>query len=324
MLRRNARLRREYIYRKSLEGKERTHFERKKLLRQALEGELGTSRGERGPSGADGNAGARTRKRFGGGLISFFLQRPEGKPIPTELRGDEAALREELALEDSVSGAAAGSSRAARDDEYARAGEADPKAGRGPSQLPPLSPSRRLIWPLYKVENQSIALPAGAPDHVARPVQPAHRLLQGAQAGHSQRPASEPRQPGKGRPGCPQNKQPVPRRVRLICSMPAPSLEPLKGDVGAGGRVPHRRLHRHRGGPRAPRRAGRHGAVPPAVWPHGVLWPGQRGAAARPQGALETFFHLNKLIFYCMATADASRVRPSSSGARAEMTNLFI
>ena len=38
MLRRNARLRREYLYRKSLEGKERTEYERKRAIRQALEG----------------------------------------------------------------------------------------------------------------------------------------------------------------------------------------------------------------------------------------------------------------------------------------------
>ena len=38
MLRRNARLRREYLYRKSLEGKEREEYERKRKIREALEG----------------------------------------------------------------------------------------------------------------------------------------------------------------------------------------------------------------------------------------------------------------------------------------------
>ena len=38
MIRRNARLRREYLYRKSLEGKEREEYERKRKIRQALEG----------------------------------------------------------------------------------------------------------------------------------------------------------------------------------------------------------------------------------------------------------------------------------------------
>ena len=39
-IRRQARLRREYLYRKSTEEQERTTYERKKKLRVALEGEL--------------------------------------------------------------------------------------------------------------------------------------------------------------------------------------------------------------------------------------------------------------------------------------------
>ncbi|KAL0377736.1 UNVERIFIED_CONTAM: U3 small nucleolar ribonucleoprotein IMP4 [Sesamum radiatum] len=61
MLKRNVRLRREYLYRKSLEGKERLLYEKKRKIREALE---------------------------------------EGKPIPTELRNEEAALRQEIDLED--------------------------------------------------------------------------------------------------------------------------------------------------------------------------------------------------------------------------------
>lgn len=38
MLRRHARLRKEYLYRKSLEGKERELYEKKRKIRQALEG----------------------------------------------------------------------------------------------------------------------------------------------------------------------------------------------------------------------------------------------------------------------------------------------
>jgi len=38
MLRRNARLRREYLYRKGLEGKEKAEYERKRLIREALAG----------------------------------------------------------------------------------------------------------------------------------------------------------------------------------------------------------------------------------------------------------------------------------------------
>ncbi|GBG83504.1 hypothetical protein CBR_g37218 [Chara braunii] len=61
MIRRNARLRREYLYRKGLEGKERAIYEKKRKIRQALE---------------------------------------EGKPIPTELRNEAAKLRDEIELED--------------------------------------------------------------------------------------------------------------------------------------------------------------------------------------------------------------------------------
>ncbi|KAI5648738.1 hypothetical protein M9H77_34743 [Catharanthus roseus] len=61
MLRRSIRLRREYLYRKNLEGKERLLYEKKRKIRQALE---------------------------------------EGKPIPTELRNEEYTLRQEIDLED--------------------------------------------------------------------------------------------------------------------------------------------------------------------------------------------------------------------------------
>ena len=60
MIRRTNRLRREFIYRKSLEGKERELYEKKRKIRECLE---------------------------------------EGKAIPTELRNSEAELRKELALE---------------------------------------------------------------------------------------------------------------------------------------------------------------------------------------------------------------------------------
>ena len=41
MLRRNQRLRKEYLYRKGLEGKERAEYERKRQMKRALEGERG-------------------------------------------------------------------------------------------------------------------------------------------------------------------------------------------------------------------------------------------------------------------------------------------
>ncbi|KAK1316911.1 hypothetical protein QJS10_CPA05g00822 [Acorus calamus] len=84
MLRRNIRLRREYLYRKSLEGKERLLYEKKRKIREALE---------------------------------------EGKPIPTELRNEEAALRKEIDLEDDQTAVP----RSHIDDEYAYASEKDPK-----------------------------------------------------------------------------------------------------------------------------------------------------------------------------------------------------
>eukprot|EP00939_MAST-03C_sp_MAST-3C-sp1_P000274 g274.t1 len=60
-LRRHVRLRREYLYRKSLEGKERVAFEKKAAIREALR---------------------------------------EGKAIPTELYHEEASLRHDIELED--------------------------------------------------------------------------------------------------------------------------------------------------------------------------------------------------------------------------------
>ena len=61
MLRRQVRLRKEYLYRKSLEDQERTIHEKKKKLKRALD---------------------------------------EGKPIPTELRRDESELRKMMQFDD--------------------------------------------------------------------------------------------------------------------------------------------------------------------------------------------------------------------------------
>lgn len=72
------------MYRKSLEGKERLHYEKKRKIREALK---------------------------------------EGKPIPTELRNEEASLRREIDLEDENLAVP----RTNIDDEYAHAAEKDPK-----------------------------------------------------------------------------------------------------------------------------------------------------------------------------------------------------
>lgn len=84
MLRRNIRLRKEYLYRKSLEGKERLIHEKKRKIREALE---------------------------------------EGKPIPTELRNEEADLRRIIDLDDEQTAA----QKTDIDDEYANANVRDPK-----------------------------------------------------------------------------------------------------------------------------------------------------------------------------------------------------
>eukprot|EP01116_Phalansterium_solitarium_P022011 TRINITY_DN7104_c0_g1_i1.p1 TRINITY_DN7104_c0_g1~~TRINITY_DN7104_c0_g1_i1.p1 ORF type:complete len:290 (+),score=94.62 TRINITY_DN7104_c0_g1_i1:32-901(+) len=61
MMRKNARLRREYLYRKSLEGKEKDAYEKKRKIKRAIE---------------------------------------EGKPIPTELVNEEPKLSKEIAMDD--------------------------------------------------------------------------------------------------------------------------------------------------------------------------------------------------------------------------------
>lgn len=65
MIRRNVRLRREYLYRKSLEGKEAVVYEKKRMVREAL---------------------------------------ANGKSIPTELRKEEEKLRGEIAWDDERTG----------------------------------------------------------------------------------------------------------------------------------------------------------------------------------------------------------------------------
>lgn len=61
MIRRNARLRSEYIYRKSLEGKEKQMYEHKRAVQKAMD---------------------------------------EGKPIPTELKRESDKIMNEIDLDD--------------------------------------------------------------------------------------------------------------------------------------------------------------------------------------------------------------------------------
>ncbi|KAK9826789.1 hypothetical protein WJX81_000933 [Elliptochloris bilobata] len=109
MIRRNARLRREYLYRKSLEGKERAEYERKRKIKEALD---------------------------------------EGKPIPSELRREERELRRQVELEDDNTAVP----RTHVDDEYAHAGERDPKllitTSRDPSsRLTQFAKELKLVFP---------------------------------------------------------------------------------------------------------------------------------------------------------------------------------
>ena len=109
LLRRNARLRKEYLYRKSLEGKEAEQYEKKRKIRKALE---------------------------------------EGKPIPTEVRAEEASLRLEIALEDDNTAVP----RTHIDDEYANAGAIPPKVlittSRDPSsRLAQFAKELKLVFP---------------------------------------------------------------------------------------------------------------------------------------------------------------------------------
>lgn len=115
-IRRQTRLRKEYLYRKSLEGKEKAAYERKQQIRNALQ---------------------------------------EGKPIPTELRGEEGNWRHEINLEDDIT---------ARphnhiDDEYGLAGTRDPKVcvttSRDPSsRLKQFMKEVKLIFPNAQAVNR--------------------------------------------------------------------------------------------------------------------------------------------------------------------------
>ena len=91
MLRRNARLRREYLYRKSLEGKERAEYERKRAIRQALEGAC--------PGLVDQQVPAAARQRLGASASRRDLRAPlaVGPSLTacTARRGQAAAHRAE-------------------------------------------------------------------------------------------------------------------------------------------------------------------------------------------------------------------------------------
>jgi U3 small nucleolar ribonucleoprotein protein IMP4 len=163
MIRRNARLRKEYLYRKSLEGKDKAAYERKRKIRQARvccavclrcvhavlcvrewrRAHASSSTHINHPPPPKPNPTATPLQT----LKKQALE--QGKPIPTELRADAHALRNEAELEDDRTGAAP---RTHEDDEYARAGERDPKVlittSRDPSsRLTAFAKEVRLVVP---------------------------------------------------------------------------------------------------------------------------------------------------------------------------------
>ncbi|EGF81005.1 hypothetical protein BATDEDRAFT_88074 [Batrachochytrium dendrobatidis JAM81] len=108
MIRRQTRLRREYLYRKASESKDNLIYERKQQLKQAIE---------------------------------------DGKPIPGDIRNDAEELRKDLVFDENQT-----APTNHIDDEYARAGEVDPKVllttSRDPSsRLTMFSKELKLMFP---------------------------------------------------------------------------------------------------------------------------------------------------------------------------------
>lgn len=218
MHRRNTRLRREYLYRKSLEGKERDEYERKRKIRQALDGAL-----QRLPKVLPVIS---SRKALRDLLLSA-----EGKPLPTELRRDERELRRQVELEDDNTAVP----RQHIDDEYARAEERDPKVlvttSRDPSsRLTQFAKELKLVLPNAQRMNR------GGKVLTVKSASSSTSLYR-----------------------C------VSLETKICCS--------LAGRIGFGRVMSKLRLHRHRRGPRAPWRAGRHGDLPPALRADRLLRP---------------------------------------------------
>jgi U3 small nucleolar ribonucleoprotein protein IMP4 len=86
-IRKNTRLRREYLYKKSLESKERTIFDRKQRIKEAIESKL------------DDKWGALNILTS---LFAFFFI--EGQPIPTELRNAGDEMRSDLPFDQAQAG----------------------------------------------------------------------------------------------------------------------------------------------------------------------------------------------------------------------------
>ena len=99
-MRRQARQRREYIYKKSVEDQERTIYERKKRLKNALQGKFRSPRVRRAYVLMLSDDHCHTTKFHPYWFTTLLLLHVEGKPIPTELRSDEAELRKAIEFDD--------------------------------------------------------------------------------------------------------------------------------------------------------------------------------------------------------------------------------
>lgn len=167
MFRRSVRERRDYLYRKSLEDKEKAQLDKRRRLRAAIQGPC---------------------SMLVGWLVSHAAA---GKPIPTELRSEAHQLQRDLAFDDENSISTAFNKdyhvsnsdteyKDSRDDEYRFAGSKDPKILLTTSR----DPSSRLNMFAKVRYSPDIGL---------------FWLASGAEAAVSQLPAHESRKPCYGR-----------------------------------------------------------------------------------------------------------------------------
>ena len=130
------------------QGEERSAYEKKRAIRKALEG---APRAAAAAPAKKPSAGGRCCAAPRHALSPDARWRPrgaEGRPIPTELRAEEAELRDQASLEDVRTAALTTHA----DDEYARAGEEDPRimltTSRNPStKLTAFAKELTLVFP---------------------------------------------------------------------------------------------------------------------------------------------------------------------------------
>jgi len=103
---RQTRLRKEYLFRKSNEDKEKQIYDKKRRIKEAVDGTFSTV----------------LSFLSSVCLIGFLVSPKAGKPIPTDLKEDEEELRKEMELEPLPT-----APETHMDDEYRKAGINDPK-----------------------------------------------------------------------------------------------------------------------------------------------------------------------------------------------------